>query len=352
MQKIELLAKNGQQLEVAPPLANLDELPKPVVPSFKYDPYSVVIPAEFQAPYRVNFETNEICNMGCGFCFADYHEGVRAYEAMGIAAPGMLQTEEVAAMIYQAAQLAPYGTRQILFGGGDPFIRQDTPELIEYAYAAGLHVVVDTNGLILPKRPGLYDRIAPLIHQLGLSLDGSTPEAHNSFRETTPHSFARVLELMDRSRGYAHKLKVNTIVTAANMHDIPDMVDLLAEYGDVLDRWSLDQFIPVNRGKENEARYRITDEQYLAVMQEVRRRAEGKLKPEVFGGALKSQKVGTVMMFGPQGIPYVMDGDEKRHIPKSIRTRPLHRLVTMATEHTLNLQAMNGARYSSEYYQQ
>lgn len=324
------------------------DLPTPDVTTFRYDPYNVEIPPGFVPPYRVNWETNEICNMECGFCFADYFEGAHSHEQQGIATIGMLTTEEAMAMMYQAAAM---GSKQFLLGGGDPFIRQDMPELIEYASAAGLHVVVDTNGLILPRREGLYDRVAPLLHQLGLSLDGSSAEKHDSFRETK-RSFDRVMQLIELSRGQAHKLKINTIVTAANMNDIPDMVALLAQYGDRLDRWSLDQFIPVNRGKKNEAVYRISDEDYLAVIGEVKARAAatGKFKDGVFGGALKSDKVGTVMMFGPQGIPYVMDGDEKRYTAKSIRTRPLVNLVGMAAGMTLDLQRMNSQRYSTDYY--
>lgn len=326
---------------------NLQDLPQPKV-NFKYDPYNVALPDNFISPYRVNYETNEICNMDCGFCFADYHEGVHAHQLQGTNEPiGQLHTSEVMAMMYQAAAM---GTTQFLLGGGDPFIRKDTPELIEYGYAAGLQIVVDTNGLILAKREGLFERIAPLIHQLGLSLDGSTAETHNSFRETTPYSFERVMKLIELSRDKSYKLKINTIVTSANAHDIPNMVQTLAPYADVLDRWSLDQFIPVNRGKQNENKYTISDDEYFQVLNEVKQKADNIFNEHIFGGALKSQKAGTVMMFGPQGIPYVTAADKKRYIMKGIRTRPLHQLVTMAQTLDLDLKRMNNQRFSVNYY--
>ncbi|MFA9288397.1 MAG: radical SAM protein [Weeksellaceae bacterium] len=313
---------------------------------FDYAPQAIEVPANFVPPYRVNYETNEVCNMPCGFCFADYHEGANVHESLGMPTHGKLGTAEVKSMMEQAAQL---GTTQFLLGGGDPFIRRDMPDLIEYASALGLHVVVDTNGLILGKNEELFQRVAPHLHQLGLSLDGSSAEMHDGFRETR-NSFERVMRLIEMSAGQAFKLKINTIVTAANMHDIPAMVELLAPHAGTIQRWSLDQFIPVNRGKQNEDKYRISDADYLATVQRVKEQIDERFANCTIGGGLKSAKAGTVMMFGPQGIPYVTTGDQKRYLPHSIRTRPLHQLVQVAEEMDLDLNGMNNERYSTGYY--
>lgn len=321
--------------------------PESLEARFTYDPRSIEIPVGFVAPYRVNVETGEKCNMPCGFCFADYTEGAQAHAEQGIPVLGPLNTAEIKGLADQARAI---GTRQILFGGADPFIRPDMAELIEYADEIGLQVVVDTNAKLLSKRPGLYERVAPHLHQLGLSLDGSTTELHDGFRDTS-HSFPAVLDLVERSRDYPHLVKINTIVTAANAGDIPAMVGTLAPYADRINRWSLDQFLSLNRGAQNEDKYAITDERYMDVMREVRRRAEGTIPDHVFGGGLGSQKDGTVMMFGPQGIPYVTVGPKKTYLAGNIRTSPLPRLVQAAQDKQLQIGKMD-QRFAAAYYQQ
>lgn len=315
-------------------------------PRFTYDPSEIVIPDGFVAPFRVNYETNEICNMKCGFCFADYHEGETAHAVQHIPTLGQLNTPEVKAMMDQAAQM---GTTQFLLGGGDPFIRSDMPELIEHAADTGLQVIVDTNGLILSRRKGLLQRVAPHIQQLGLSLDGSSPVTHDTFRDTH-RSFEAVMDLIERSEGYGYKLKINTIVTAENAIDIPRMVEVLSPHADQIDRWSLDQFIPANRGELNQTRYLIDDKEYESVVEQVKILATGGLDNVVIAGGLKKDKAGTVMMFGPQGIPYIRPDDSARYVPGSIRTHPLYRLVQMAEENGLNLATMNKKRYGNSYY--
>jgi|GEM_PF-1082784 len=320
--------------------------PPPDRARFTYDVRAVELPAGFIAPFRINYETNEICNMRCGFCFADYHEGETAHENLGISTFGQLNTAEVRGMMDQAAQM---GTTQFLLGGGDPFIRSDMPDLIEHADGSGLQVLVDTNGLLLSRRAGLLERVAPHIHQLGLSLDGPTPIAHDTFRDTHS-SFEAVMDLIQRSEEHGYKLKINTIVTAENAVDILQMVGILAPYAGQISRWSLDQFIPANRGKSNQDRYLISDKEYLDVVDSVKTRADEKFNGVVIGGGLKKDKAGTVMLFGPQGIPYFRSDESEQYVPGNIRTHPLFTLVQMAEDKGLKVGAMNEVRYGDIYY--
>ena len=160
------------------------------------------------------------------------------------------------------------------------------------------------------------------------------------------------MKLIEWSACQPYRLKINTVVTAANKNDIPDMVDTLALHARTVKRWSLDQFIPVNRGKLNERRYSISDGEYSEVVREVKARAAGRFDEGVFGGSLKKAKEGTVMMFGPQGVPYVTAGDEKKYLFTSIRAKPLYKLVQEAQQLHLDLIAMNERRYAADYYLQ
>jgi len=327
-----------------------DTLPKKKfeLSNFKYDPFIVKPPMGFKAPYRINFETNETCNMSCGFCFGDFYEGVIIHKEAGIPVLGLLETAEIKAMIYQTAEM---GASQFLFGGGDPFIRKDIIELIEYAYGTGLQIVVDTNALLIATRDDLFDRSAPYIHQLGLSIDGSTAENHDRFRQSRG-SFDKVLKVMQVAREKNLRLKINTVITAQNTQDITAMVPLLAPYTDVIKRWSLDQFIPLNRGAQNRDAYFIEYEEYMRVIRQVKKLAhlDGRFNNEIWGGGLKRDKAGTVIIFGPQGIPYVTFNDQKYYVLSNIRTTPLFELIDEAVNLNLDIQKMNTLRYATSHY--
>jgi radical SAM protein with 4Fe4S-binding SPASM domain len=81
---------------------------------------------------------------------------------------------------------------------------------------------------------------------LGLSLDGSTADRHDSIRGV-PGTF----DLTMQALGWAQELKmpvqVNTLASAETAHDAPEIFELLKPFG--IARWSLFFLISVGRGK-------------------------------------------------------------------------------------------------------
>src|SRR5699024_9674435 len=74
------------------------------------------------------------CNLYCSHCYA---------AADTETADGELTTEEGKRVL---DDLADYGVPVVLFSGGEPLVRDDLPELIEYADASGIRPVLSTNG--------------------------------------------------------------------------------------------------------------------------------------------------------------------------------------------------------------
>ena len=73
------------------------------------------------------------------------------------------------------------GVFQINFGGGEPFLRHDFPDLLDYAHGKGITTCVSTNGTLLD------DTIVERLKQMDLlyiqvSLDGASPETNDGLR--------------------------------------------------------------------------------------------------------------------------------------------------------------------------
>ncbi|MEK6921412.1 MAG: radical SAM protein [Nanoarchaeota archaeon] len=276
-----------------------------------------------KVPYRINWETKEICNEHCTFCFATFElpadfiiPGTESQEELR----KTLTTEEVKSLVNQASAV---GVHEFLFGGGDPFIRKDMSELIKYTAERGLKVLVDTNALIVSSKMRLLDDIANSIYRLGIPFDGPNAEINDKMRDM-PGAFEKAMKLLSSSQDKPYQIKVNTVVTAQNYHAIPDMVNTFTEYR--VNRWSLDQFIPLMRGSDYRKVYEIQDQLYRDTVAKVKERmyASG-LSIDISGGT-EAEKSGTVLLFSPQGVAYVSRNSEKQYIA-SIRNTNLKQIV-------------------------
>jgi radical SAM protein with 4Fe4S-binding SPASM domain len=84
------------------------------------------------------------------------------------------------------------------------------------------------------------------VEGLGLSLDGSTPERHDSIRGV-PGTFERTLQAIRWGQELEFPLQVNTLVAEETASDVPAIYELLKPYA--VSRWSLFFLISVGRGK-------------------------------------------------------------------------------------------------------
>ncbi len=109
------------------------------------------------------------CNLRCIHCYARAeNETYRGNE---------LSTDEGKRLI---DDLAEFGVPVILFSGGEPVLRKDLPELIDYAVKKGLRAVISTNGtLITEEKAKQFARYA--LSYIGISIDG-TGKVNDAFR--------------------------------------------------------------------------------------------------------------------------------------------------------------------------
>ncbi|MFH1791330.1 MAG: radical SAM protein [Candidatus Omnitrophota bacterium] len=131
-----------------------------------------------------------------------------------------LTTEQVFGLIDQI-RLA--GCQRLGLWGGEPLIRDDIGQIVEYAARKGLFVTMDSNGYLIPEK---IDALRYLGH-LVLALDGPESE-HDLNRE--PGSFKKVMAAVKAVSGRI-PLWTITVLTKHNLDSIDFILDTAKKYG-------------------------------------------------------------------------------------------------------------------------
>ncbi|CBL05540.1 Radical SAM superfamily [Megamonas hypermegale ART12/1] len=90
----------------------------------------------------ISWNTTNACNMFCDHCYRD--AGCKADEE--------LNTQEAKTLL---EQIAKAGFKIMIFSGGEPLMRPDIVELVEYATKLGLRSVFGTNGTLITEEMAL-----------------------------------------------------------------------------------------------------------------------------------------------------------------------------------------------------
>jgi MoaA/NifB/PqqE/SkfB family radical SAM enzyme len=124
------------------------------------------------------------CNYRCGFCELPQRSARRRKEGWE-----ELDTDGWKGVLRGFAALRTAG---IGFTGGEPFLRRDCADLLEYSLSLGIVTHVNTNGHLLVD--GLVDRLMAMgLDSVNVSLDGVDAATHDRLRGHRG-SFARVTD--------------------------------------------------------------------------------------------------------------------------------------------------------------
>lgn len=200
------------------------------------------------APVNVTWEITRKCNLRCRHCLsADIMEECA----------GELDFKECCAFIDELDRMDVF---QVNFGGGEPFLREDFLDILDYAHAKRITTCVSTNGTVLDE--ALADRLAKMEYlYVQVSLDGATPHTNDSIRGEG--TFDRILSGIERlvRHGFPrHRLSTNTVVTAANSKEILQIHEIGRRYGV---KTRLSRFRPSGNARRVWRDYHLTREQLL-----------------------------------------------------------------------------------------
>ena len=170
------------------------------------------------------------CNFNCIHCYSR----ARSY-------PRELDTADYRAI---ADQLADVGVLRVGLGSGEPMIRRDYLEILARMGKRYIDTYMTTNGWFLTDETA--KRLADAkLGTLFVSLDASTAAAHDEFRRR-PGSFDRVVSGMKAAVKAGLKVRLATVITRANFHDLPKIVTVAEQSG--IDGIGFTRFRPVGNG--------------------------------------------------------------------------------------------------------
>lgn len=163
----------------------------------------------------VVWAATKACNLRCVHCYASANADPDPDELTNAEARAMLE------------DLAAFGVPAVLFSGGEPLVRPDVPELMEFAKSLGLTITLSTNGLLIDD--AMADRMADIgVKYVGISLDGMRPK-HDKLRGLTG-AFDATLAAIDRCRARDIKVSVRFTVHALNESDLDALFDICHEH--------------------------------------------------------------------------------------------------------------------------
>jgi MoaA/NifB/PqqE/SkfB family radical SAM enzyme len=190
-------------------------------------------------PVVVFWETTKACALKCLHCRAT---------AIPQRNPLELTTEEGFRLLDDLAS----GERKpiVIITGGDPFMRRDLFELLEYGKSIGLIMSVSPSVTSLITRERLQRLFDLGISRLSFNLDGSNAETHDTFRGV-PGSFDMTMDRMQDALDVGLSLQINTVVSRHTLKDLPSIAELMATYPKVV-LWDVFFLVPTGRGQRDD----------------------------------------------------------------------------------------------------
>ena len=154
------------------------------------------------------------CNLTCKHCYSI---------STDIDFPGELSTEEVFTVMDDLKQ---FRVPVLILSGGEPLMRQDIFDISKRAKAMGFYVGLSSNGTLIDESN--IEQIASVGYDyVGVSLDGLR-ETHDHFRQRKG-AFDASLHGIDLCRQHGIKAGVRFTLTQDNSHELPALLDLVAE---------------------------------------------------------------------------------------------------------------------------
>ncbi len=181
----------------------------------------------------VAWETTRNCNLACVHC--------RASATMG-PHEGELSTSEALRLLDQIAEI---GKPIIILTGGEPLLRSDMFDIARHGTDLGMRMVMAVNGTLITETVA-QQLVDAGIQRISVSLDGSSPETHDRFRQVQG-AFEGTLRGIDLLKKVGMEFQINTTITKTNLDQIPKIQELAVDLGAVAHHIFL--LVPTGRGK-------------------------------------------------------------------------------------------------------
>lgn len=194
----------------------------------------------FSAPLSVLWEITHGCNLRCKHCLSD--AGKEEQNEMSL--------DKVKKTIDQLAEMNVF---KITFGGGEPLVRPDFLDILDYASECNRGIKLTTNGTLVDA--GILKRLKDTnVTSVQVSVDG-LKQTHNAFRGGQK-SFEKAIAALKTFSNAGYWTLMSTAITRYNLNELEALADLAVQCG--ASSFKPSPFIPVGRGRENDEDLAVT----------------------------------------------------------------------------------------------
>ena len=166
-------------------------------------------------PEFIILDITHRCNLNCNICEIRKDKPTEEYTF-----------DEIITLISEALD---WGVKEFVLSGGEPFMREDIFEILDFVKEKKYHIGVLTNGIILNER--FIHKLLPYLDSnslsLSISLDALTPEIHDeirgacgSFKKTT-----EALKILSQLKKSNSNINFNSISIILN-ENLEELLDL------------------------------------------------------------------------------------------------------------------------------
>jgi mycofactocin radical SAM maturase len=168
------------------------------------------------APICLTWELTYACNLACVHCLS----------SSGRRDPNELSTEECKAVIDELQRMQVF---YVNIGGGEPTVRKDFWELLDYATAHSVGVKFSTNGSRITAQTAARLAASDYV-DVQVSIDGATAAVNDVVRG--PGSFDTAITALEHlaTAGF-EKPKISVVVTHQNAGQLDDFKAIADRYG-------------------------------------------------------------------------------------------------------------------------
>ncbi|MFN3396444.1 MAG: radical SAM protein [Thermodesulfovibrionales bacterium] len=167
-------------------------------------------------PYIVSWNVTKRCNLLCPHCYIDSTARLEQNSSE-------LTTEEARLVIDELSYIND--RLMLVFSGGEPLLRRDIYDLIEYASLGGFIPVLGSNGVLITKEGVKLFKEAGL-RGIGVSIDSVNSEEHDRFR-----GFDGAWELSVSGLRYAREAGIETQIDVTLTDRNYQEIDRFIEFG-------------------------------------------------------------------------------------------------------------------------
>ena len=172
------------------------------------------------------------CNLKCVHCYNDSGAGKTFNDVTTAKAKAVLD------------DLAGFGVPSVLFSGGEPLMRPDLFDLIQYAGQRGLRTVISTNGTLITADAA--KRINDCgVSYVGISLDG-IGQINDKFRGVSG-AFEKAVEGIRNCMAAGIRVGLRLTLTKRNVEDLEGLFGFFET--EAIERACFYHFVPSGRGE-------------------------------------------------------------------------------------------------------